>query len=95
MAAILGKFTVLFLSSSFVVYFIKSKLILFYYSVAYYHTRIFLISLPHAVHMQDIVSNETIEIIFFSGSSIIWMIGVFYVMSSFIMLSIAKNRIFR
>ena len=43
MAAILSKFTVLCLFSYFLVYFLKSKLILFYNRVIYYYTRIFLI----------------------------------------------------
>ena len=49
MVAILSKFTVLCLSSYFVVYFLKSKLILFYNRVVYHYTRIFLILLPHPV----------------------------------------------
>ena len=47
--AILSKFTVLYLSSYFVVYFFKLILILFYNRVVYYYTRIFLILIPHTV----------------------------------------------
>ena len=50
MVTILGKFTVLCLSSYFVVYFFKSKWILFYNRIVHYHTRIFLILLPHPVY---------------------------------------------
>ena len=51
MVAILSKFTDLFLSSYFVVYFLKLKLILFYKRVFYYYyTRIFWILLPHPVY---------------------------------------------
>ena len=53
MVAILSTFTILCLSSYFVVYFFKSKLILFFNRVVYYFTWIFLILLPH----QD---NQTI-----------------------------------
>ena len=49
MGAILSKFTVLGLSSYFVVYFLKSKLILFYNRIVY--TRIFLILLPYSVYV--------------------------------------------
>ena len=51
MVAILHKFTVLCLSSYFVVYFFKLKLILFYNRVIYYYTRIFLILVPHTVYL--------------------------------------------
>ena len=43
MPAILSKLTVLCLFSYFVVYFLKSKLILFYDRVVYYYIRIILI----------------------------------------------------
>ena len=46
---VLSKFTVLYLPSYFVVYFLKLELILFYNSVVYYHSRIFLILLLHSV----------------------------------------------
>ena len=46
MAAILSKFNVLYLSSYFVIYFLKLKLIMFYNRVVYYYTRIFLVLLP-------------------------------------------------
>ena len=49
MAAILSKFTVLCLTSYFVVYFFKLELILFYNRVIYYYIRIFLILLTHPV----------------------------------------------
>ena len=50
MVAILTKFTVLCISSSFFfVYFLKSKLISFYDRVVYYHFRIFLNLLLHPV----------------------------------------------
>ena len=50
MVVIMSKFTVLSLSSYFVVYLFKSKLILFYNRINYYYTRIFLIILlPHPV----------------------------------------------
>ena len=45
---ILNKFTVLCLTS-YSVYFLILKSILFYYRVIYYYTRIFLILLPHPV----------------------------------------------
>ena len=48
MVAILSKFIVLCLSS-YSIYFLKLKLILFYNRVVYYHIRIFLILLPHPV----------------------------------------------
>ena len=47
MVALLSKIAVLCLSSYFVVYFLKLKLILFYNWVSYYYTSIFLILLPH------------------------------------------------
>ena len=50
MTTILSKVTVLCLSSYFVVYFFKLKLILFYNRVVYYDTRICLILLPHSVY---------------------------------------------
>ena len=43
MVSILSKFTVLYLSSYFVVDFLELKLILFYNRTVYYYTRIFLI----------------------------------------------------
>ena len=46
MVATLSKFTVLFLSY-FLVYFLKSKLILFHNRVVYCYARIFVIFLPH------------------------------------------------
>ena len=49
MVVILSKFTVLCLSSYFDVYFFKLKLILFYYRVICYYTRIFLILFLHPV----------------------------------------------
>ena len=49
--AILSKFTVLCLSSYFVVYFFKLKFIWFYNRFIYYYTRIFLILLPHPVYI--------------------------------------------
>ena len=49
MLAILSKFTVLCLSRYFVVYLLKSKLILFYNRVVYYYIRIFQILLPHPI----------------------------------------------
>ena len=48
-ATILSKFTVLHLSSYFVVYILLSKLIFSYNRITYYYTRIFLILLPHPV----------------------------------------------
>ena len=51
MVAILSKFTVLCLSSYFVVYFSKSKLIVFYKRVVYYYSRIFLILLPNPAYI--------------------------------------------
>ena len=51
MVAILSKFTVVPLSSYFVVYFRKLKLILFYDRVFYHYTRIFLILFPHSVYI--------------------------------------------
>ena len=47
--AILSEFTVLSLSSYFVVYFFELELILFHYRVVYYSTRIFLILFPDLV----------------------------------------------
>ena len=52
MVTILSKFTVLRLSSYFVVSFLKSKLILFYNRIIYYFTRIYLILLPYLVCYQ-------------------------------------------
>ena len=49
MVVILNKFTVLCLSSYFVVFVLKLKLILFYNRAIYYYTRIFLIFLLHLV----------------------------------------------
>ena len=49
MVAILSKFTVLCLFDYFV-YFLKLKLILFYYKAIYYYTRRFLILLLPSVH---------------------------------------------
>ena len=51
MAATLSKLTTLWLSSYFVVYSFRLKLIFFYNSVVYYYTRIFLILLPHIVYI--------------------------------------------
>ena len=51
MVAILNKFTVLSQYSYFVVYFLKSKLILFYDRVVYYYTEMFIILLPHPVYI--------------------------------------------
>ena len=47
MVTILSKFIVLYLSSYFVVYFLKLEFIFFYNRIVYYYTRIFLIWLPH------------------------------------------------
>ena len=47
MAVIYNKFTVFSFLASFVVYFLKLKLILFYNKVNYYYSRTFLIFLPH------------------------------------------------
>ena len=47
--AILSRFTVLCLSSNFVVHFLDLKIILFYNRVDYYYTRIFLILLLRPV----------------------------------------------
>ena len=46
----LNKFTILCLSSYFVVYSFQLKLILFYNRIVYYYTRIFLILLQHPVY---------------------------------------------
>ena len=54
MVAILSKFTVLCLSSYFVVYFSKLELIFFCNKVVYYHSRIFLIFLPHPIYIAPI-----------------------------------------
>ena len=51
MVAILSKFIVSCLTSYFVVYFLKLELILFYYRMVYYYTRIFLILLPYPVYL--------------------------------------------
>ena len=55
MVAILSKFTVLCLSSSFVVDSLKLDLILFYNKVVYYYTRIFLILLLHPIYIYVIL----------------------------------------
>ena len=55
MVALLSKFTVLCLSSYFVVYLLKLKLILFYNRVVYHYTRIFLIFLLHPVYIKHLV----------------------------------------
>ena len=60
--AILSKFTILCLSSYFVVYFFKSKLILFYNSIVYYYTRIFQILLL------DPVRSTVYSCTFFEGN---------------------------
>ena len=51
MAVILSKFTVLCLSSHFLVYLFKLKLILIYNRVLYHYTRVFLILLPHPIYI--------------------------------------------
>ena len=49
MVAILSKFSILCLSSYFVVYVFKTKLILFYNGVVYCYSRIFLIFLRYTI----------------------------------------------
>ena len=61
MIAILSKFSVLCLSSYFVVYFLELKLIMFYNRVVHYYTRIFLILLPHPVPVR-VPSMDQIEL---------------------------------
>ena len=51
MVAVLSKFSVLYVSSYFVFYFFKLKLILFYDWIIHYYTRVFLILFPHSIHL--------------------------------------------
>ena len=64
MVAILSKFTVLCLSFYFVVYLFELKLILFYYRVIYYHTKIFLILLLYPVHVKIVMNSKKYKKVF-------------------------------
>ena len=63
MVAILSKFTVLCLSSYFVVYLLNLKLIVFYNRVAYYYTRISLNFLLHPVCVCVCTHNVMVTIV--------------------------------
>ena len=61
MLVILNKFTILYLSSNFAVYFFKLKLILFCNRVLNYDSRIFLILPPHPVNKLNSFSLDLIS----------------------------------
>ena len=54
----LSKFTVLFLSSYFVIYFSRLNLIFFFNRAIYYYLRIFLILILHHVIVLQIISIQ-------------------------------------